>query len=156
LTQREYPLTPLVGVGGVVLDDQGRVLLIRRGTEPRKGHWSIPGGLVELGESLIDGVKREIAEETGLVVGPLQVIEVVDRIYTDELEHGGRVRFHYVIIDYLCRVIGGEIKAGSDASEITWATRAEWDRTNPFHLEIITINVIEKGWKIAYATDKDK
>jgi 8-oxo-dGTP diphosphatase len=158
LPQREYPLSPLVGVGGVVIDledpDQ-RVLLIRRGTEPRKGLWSIPGGLVELGESLVDAVKREILEETGLIVEPTSVIEVVDRIYHDELSQGGRVRYHYVIIDYLCKVVGGKLKAGSDATEITWALRAEWDRTNLYSLESITVNVIEKGWKMAHATDTD-
>ena len=79
--QREFPANPLVGIGAVVVDDHGRVLLIKRGTEPMQGHWSLPGGLLELGETLRDGVKREVFEETGLFVEPEAIVEVVDRIY---------------------------------------------------------------------------
>src|SRR5271154_4328327 len=81
LAQREFPTHPMIGVGAVILDEYGRVLLIRRATEPMKGHWSLPGGLLELGETLIEGVKREIHEETGLIVTPKAIVEVVDRIY---------------------------------------------------------------------------
>ena len=87
--QREYSETPLVGVGAVVVDE-GRVLLIRRGTEPLKGHWSLPGGLLEVGESLTDGVIREVREETGLIVEPVALVELLDRIHRE----AGRVRYH--------------------------------------------------------------
>src|SRR5580692_5066309 len=108
--QREFPSAPLVAVGAVIVKD-GRVLLVRRGTAPLKGHWTLPGGLLELGESLHEGVVREVREETGLTVEPLELIELLERIHREE----SRIQFHYVIADYLCRVIGGEAKAASDA-----------------------------------------
>ena len=100
--EREFPLAPLVGVGAVVVE-QGRVLLVRRGTEPLKGQWSLPGGMLELGESLTGGVMREVREETGLIVETVELVELLDRIQRD----GERVRYHYVLADYLCRVVGG-------------------------------------------------
>ncbi len=103
---REFPAAPLVGVGAVIVD-KGRVLLVQRGREPLKGHWSLPGGLVEIGESLHAGVVREVDEETGLLVEPVELVELLDRIHRE----GERVRYHYVIADYLCRVKGGELKA---------------------------------------------
>jgi 8-oxo-dGTP diphosphatase len=149
LTQREFPAHPLVGVGAVIVDARGRVLLVKRGTEPRKGHWSIPGGLLELGESLLDGVRREVAEETGLRVQPEAIVEVVDRIYREN-DHAP-VRYHYVIVDYWCRVLDGEAQPSSDAEELRWASAAEWREANPHELEGITIEVIEKGWQMALA-----
>ena len=116
--QREFPEAPLVGVGGVVVDE-GRVLLVRRGREPLKGQWSLPGGLLEIGESLTGGVVREVKEETGLTVEPLELIELLDRIHRE----GERVRYHYVIADYLCRVVSGELNAASDADEAQWVQR---------------------------------
>jgi ADP-ribose pyrophosphatase YjhB (NUDIX family) len=101
--RREFPLAPLMCVGAVIVDE-GRVLLVRRGNEPMKGHWTLPGGLLELGESLSDGVIREVREETGLIVEPVQLIELLDRIH----RHETRVRYHYVIADYLCRVVSGQ------------------------------------------------
>src|SRR5215469_8377720 len=102
---REYPERPVVGVGGVVIEN-GRALLIKRGTEPLLGQWSIPGGTLELGESLQQGVARELLEETGLVVQVLDMIEVFDRIFTDPATTNAieklRPKYHYVIIDYLC------------------------------------------------------
>lgn len=145
MLQREFPAHPLVGVGGIVIDARGNVLLVKRGNEPRKGHWSIPGGLLELGESLAEGVAREIREETGLTVQPQAVVEVVDRIYKEE----GRVRYHYVIVDYWCTVVDGEAQPASDASEVRWASPAEWRDANPFQLEPIALEVIEEAWKMA-------
>jgi ADP-ribose pyrophosphatase YjhB (NUDIX family) len=145
LLQREFPAHPLVGVGGIVIDARGNVLLVKRGNEPRKGHWSIPGGLLELGESLAEGVAREIREETGLTVQPQAVVEVVDRIYKEE----GRVRYHYVIVDYWCTVVDGEAQPASDASEVHWASPAEWRDANPFQLEPIALEVIEEAWQMA-------
>jgi 8-oxo-dGTP diphosphatase len=142
MMQREFPTSPLVGVGAVIVD-QGRVLLVRRGREPMMGHWSLPGGLLELGESLTEGVTREVWEETGLTVETLELIELLDRIYYE----AERVRYHYVIADYLCRITGGALQAASDADEARWVERAEW---NSLELDPITVRVIEAGWQRAH------
>ena len=142
--QREYPEAPLVGVGAVLVQ-AGRVLLIRRGTEPMKGRWSIPGGLVELGESLTDAVRRECLEETGLAVEPVALVELLDRIHREQTQ----VRYHYVIADYLCRVTGGIPQAGSDAAELYWASPAEWNSPGPLNLDPVTVRVVEAGWQLA-------
>ena len=142
--QREYPEAPLVGIGAVVVD-RGRVLLVRRGREPLKGQWSLPGGLLELGESLTAGVAREVLEETGLVVEPIELIELLDRIHRDS----DRVRYHYVLADYLCRVRGGSLKAASDADAVRWAERAEWNSHSILKLDPVTARVIELGWQRA-------
>jgi ADP-ribose pyrophosphatase YjhB (NUDIX family) len=116
--KRSYPDHPIIGVGAVIIDD-GRVLLVRRATEPLKGEWSVPGGMLELGEKLRDGVRRESLEETGLVVEPGEVLDVFDSIFTDS---EGRIEYHYVLIDYLCLPISGDAKAGTDVSEVRWVT----------------------------------
>ena len=127
-SSREYPERPVVGVGGVVIDN-GRALLIRRGSEPLRGEWSIPGGTLELGESLEQGVARELREETGLDVRVLELIEVFDRIFpgdgADSSRGKQRPRFHYVILDYLCERQSGELHAGSDVTEVEFATEEE-------------------------------
>ena len=142
--QREFPECPLVGVGAVVVDNN-RVLLVRRGTEPLRGHWSLPGGVLELGESLTGGLIREVREETGLEVEPVELVELLDRIHRE----GERVRFHYVIADYLCRVTGGELHAASDADAVRWVERAEWNSHSALRLDPITVRVIENGWQRA-------
>ena len=142
--QREYPLAPLVGVGAVV-EDRGRVLLVRRGREPLKGEWSLPGGMLELGEGLEAGVAREVREETGLEVEVVELVELLDRIHRE----GERVRYHYVIADYLCRVVGGEMRAASDAEAVRWVERAEWNSHSALKLDPITVRVIEAGWQRA-------
>jgi ADP-ribose pyrophosphatase YjhB (NUDIX family) len=149
--QREFPAAPLVGVGAIVVD-KGRVLLVCRGREPMKGHWTLPGGVLELGESLVDGVKREVAEETGLEVEPIELIELLDRIHRD----GERVRYHYVIADYLCRVTGGELRAASDADAVRWVERAQWNSHSALKLDPITVRVIEKGWQRAQALGDER
>jgi len=142
--QREFPETPLVGVGAVVVKE-GRVLLIRRGNEPMKGRWSLPGGMLELGESLTDGVVREVREETGLIVEPVELIELFDRIYRED----ERVRYHYVIADYLCREVGGALLAASDADAARWVERAEWNSHSALNLDPVTVRVMESGWQRA-------
>jgi mutator protein MutT len=142
--QREFPETPLVAVGAVVVNE-GRVLLVRRGREPLKGHWSLPGGLLEVGEALADGLVREVREETGLTVEPVELIELLDRIHRD----GERVRYHYVIADYLCRVVSGELAAASDADAARWVERAEWNSHSALKLDPVTVRVIEAGWQKA-------
>jgi 8-oxo-dGTP diphosphatase len=117
------PQAPVVGVGGVVVSG-GRVLLIRRGKPPLLDRWVIPGGSVELGETLVEALVREMAEETALQVEPLELLTVFDRIERD----AEGVRYHFVILDYLCRAISGEARAGSDARELAWAGPNELDR----------------------------
>ncbi len=144
-------MAPLVGVGAVIVDS-GRVLLVRRGTEPLKGHWSLPGGLVELGEGLLSAVVREVREETGLVVEPVELVELLDRIHHE----ADLVRYHYVIADYLCRVTGGKLQAASDADAVRWVERAEWNSHSALLLDPITVRVIEIGWQKAQVMRKEE
>lgn len=117
---RHYPAQPIVGVGGIVLDAD-RVLLVKRGHEPLKGIWSIPGGKLELGETLRDGVRRELHEEAGLEVRVLEMVEVFERI---TLDAAGRTAYHFVLIDFLCESIAGEARAGDDVDEVAWVERS--------------------------------
>ncbi len=133
-----------MGVGAVIVDE-GRVLLVRRGTEPMLGEWTLPGGLVEVGEPLLAGVVREVSEETGLTVEPIELIELLDRVQRD----GERVRYHYVIADYLCRVLGGQLQAASDAEAVRWVERAEWNSHSALKIDPVTVRVIENGWQRA-------
>jgi ADP-ribose pyrophosphatase YjhB (NUDIX family) len=139
---RRYPQGPVVGVGAVVVIDRG-VVLVRRSQAPLAGRWSLPGGRVELGETARRAVRREIEEETGLkvVVGPL--LAVVDRIHRDR---SGRVAYHYVVADYLCRRRGGTLRAGSDASAIVVARASEFDA---YHLSGVTRRVAREGLALA-------
>ena len=149
---REYPDRPVVGVGGVVIEN-GRALLIKRGSEPLLGQWSIPGGTLELGESLQQGVQRELLEETGLEVEVLEMIEAFDRIFLDpaaaKVEDRSRPKYHYVIVDYLCERLGGEAQAGSDVTEIAYATEAELEK---FHLTSTATRVLQR----AFAMDRER
>ena len=155
--KREFPDHPLVGVGGVVIH-RNRVLLIRRGGEPLKGEWSIPGGLVELGEQLPEGARRELREETGLEVEPLEVVAVFDRIMYDthptpkQKSHsrgkeGGRrrrVRYHYVIVDYVCRVRRGRLTPGSDVVDARWVRPADLPK---YHLTEMATWVVHRAFE---------
>jgi len=151
-SSREYPERPVVGVGGVIIDD-GRALLIRRGREPLLGQWSIPGGTLELGETLEEGVARELFEETNLRVRVLELIEVFDRIDPGHQASVGpgnekRPRFHYVIADYLCERIGGEPRAGSDVTDVSFASEQELAR---FALTETATRVLKKAFAMARA-----
>ena len=116
LLKRLYPDQPIVGIGVVIVND-GKIVLIKRGNEPGKGKWSIPGGLVELGEHIDSAVIREAKEETCLDVINPRLIDVVDTV---DVDPDGKVKYHYVIVDYLVQVVGGEIAAASDAEELRW------------------------------------
>jgi 8-oxo-dGTP diphosphatase len=147
--RREYPEAPIVGVGAVVIDGT-KVLLVRRGQEPLKGEWSLPGGALELGETLQQGVVREVLEETGLMVVPGGVIEILDRIIQDEAseqdEASGRVRYHYVLIDFVCHVTGGALGPATDAEEVRWVERDQLH--NGYRLAPVTVAVIEKAFRL--------
>jgi 8-oxo-dGTP diphosphatase len=149
--RREYPEAPIIGVGAVVIDS-GKVLLVRRGQEPLKGEWSLPGGALELGETLQQGVVREVLEETGLTVVPGGIVEVLDRITQDELS--GRIRYHYVLVDFLCRVTGGTLRGGSDAEEARWVTQEEWREQGCYRVAPLTVQIIEKAFRLGQARDR--
>lgn len=140
--KREYPDAPVVGVGGVLVRD-GRALLIRRGSPPLQGQWSIPGGTLELGETIIDGIRRELLEETGLDVRPLELIEVFDRIFRDS---SGQIQYHFVIVDFLCEWIGGEPCANSDVCDTAWAREEELGN---YSLTETATRVIRKALRMA-------
>lgn len=137
--KREYPDRPIVGVGAVIVD-QGRVLLVKRGAPPLLGEWSLPGGVVEIGETLRDAAEREAVEETGLVVQAGEVLEVLDRIIPGE---NGRAQYHYVLIDFLCRVTGGQLRVGGDAADAAWATQEELAK---FTLEKPAMDVVLRAF----------
>jgi mutator protein MutT len=136
---RKFPDRPIVGVGAVVLNRDGRVLLARRAHEPLKGEWSLPGGAVEVGETLEAAVAREILEETGLSVAVGPVVEVLDRIERDD---ESRVVYHFIIIDYLCHADDDRLQCGSDADEAEWVAV---DQLGPYHLTDKAASVILKA-----------
>jgi 8-oxo-dGTP diphosphatase len=139
---REYPKRPMVGVGGVVISN-GRALLIRRGGPPLEGRWSIPGGMLEVGETLLEGVRRELAEETGIEVRVGELIEVFERINVDG---EGKTRYHFVVVDYLCEALSGQARAGSDVIDVAWATPAELRK---YSLPETATQVILKAFEMA-------
>ncbi len=119
--QREYPRQPLVGVGAIIVED-ARVLLIKRGKPPLLGEWSIPGGMLELGETLRHGAEREALEETSLVVQATELLGVFERIVPDENK---RTTYHYVLVDFLCKKLSGNLCASGDAADARWFTPDE-------------------------------
>ena len=139
---REYPARPIVGVGGVVFIE-GRVLLIKRRFEPLAGRWSLPGGALELGETLAEGLAREMKEETGLDVDVGPVIDVFDRITRDDQ---GRARFHYVLVDFLCSARADAPVAGSDVAEVALVEAGDLSR---YGLTPKTLDVIERARALA-------
>jgi 8-oxo-dGTP diphosphatase len=145
--KREYPERPVVGVGGVVIAD-GRTLLIRRGHPPLEGEWSIPGGTLEVGETLVDAVRRELAEETGIEVRVGELIEAFERIFPDG---EGQPKYHFVILDYLCEVIRGTARAGSDVTDVAWARESELPKHS---LTPTATRVIQKAFRMAEQRDR--
>lgn len=147
--RREYPTAPVVGVGAAVIED-GRILLVRRGREPLKGEWSLPGGALELGETLRQGLMREVLEETGLRVTPEALIDVLDKIVCDQPD--GAVRYHYVLADYLCRVDDPEGErspvCASDADEARWVAREDAGPGGAYRVAPFTAAVIEKAFRM--------
>ncbi len=138
---RRYPERPILGVGAILFD-AGRVLLVERGRPPMEGSWSLPGGVVEAGESLADSLRREIREETGLEVRVLEVVEVFERILRDG---EGRPEYHYVLVDYLCENAGGKLQAGDDARRAEWVERQQ---LKDYAITEGTLAVIEKAFAV--------
>jgi ADP-ribose pyrophosphatase YjhB (NUDIX family) len=137
--KRDYPDRPIVGVGAVIIHD-GRALIVQRAGEPRKGEWTVPGGLLEVGETLRSGTEREVLEETGLVIKAGPVVDVFENILPDAT---GKTQFHYVLVDLLCHLISGELKAATDVSAARWITFEELD-----NMELIgkTADAIRAGF----------
>jgi 8-oxo-dGTP diphosphatase len=142
MSDRRYPDRPFVGIGGIIVHE-GRVVLVKRRFEPLAGQWSIPGGAVETGETLEACLIREMAEETGFIVEVGPVVEVLDRITHDD---DGRVLYHFVLIDYLCWPVGGELRAGSDVAE---AVLAEPSELAQYQLTEKALSVIERALEMA-------
>ncbi|HET7209412.1 MAG TPA: NUDIX hydrolase [Terriglobales bacterium] len=137
MSTREYPETPLIGVGAIIVEN-GRALLVKRGHPPLAGEWSIPGGVLEVGELLREAAVREAKEETGLVVEPGEILGVYDRL----IRVGERVQYHYVLIDFLCRRVSGELQPGSDAEDVRWFAAEEIEALK---LASDTADVLRKG-----------
>jgi ADP-ribose pyrophosphatase YjhB (NUDIX family) len=137
--KREFPELPLVGVGSIIIENE-LVVLVKRAHPPIQGQWSIPGGVLEVGEMVREAAVREAREETGLMVEPGELLGVFDRILRDADK---RVQYHYVLIDFLCRRVGGELLAASDAAEVRWFSREELPALN---LAEDTLEVIHKGF----------
>ena len=137
--QREFPELPLVGVGAIIIEGD-HVVLVKRAHPPIQGQWSIPGGVLEVGELVREAAIREAREETGLIVEPSELLGVYDRILRNAER---RVQYHYVLIDFLCRRVGGELQASSDATEVRWFGREELTALN---LAEDTQDVIQKGF----------
>jgi mutator protein MutT len=138
---RRYPQRPVLGIGALIFD-RGKILLVERGKEPLKGCWSLPGGVLEIGETLEQGIVREVREETGLEVEPLKMLEIFERIIRDSQ---GAPEYHYVLIDYICRVTGGSLRAADDASRVAWVSRRQ---LSTYQITGGTLPVIEKGFRV--------
>jgi len=138
---RRYPARPILGVGALIFDGD-RILLVERGKEPLKGYWSLPGGVLEVGETLEEGLRREVREETGLLVEPAAMLEIFERIIRDVQ---GAPEYHYVLIDYICPVTGGVLCAADDVSRVEWVPR---DRLAEYRITTGTLPVIEKGFRL--------
>jgi 8-oxo-dGTP diphosphatase len=136
---RRYPANPIPGVGAIIIEGQ-RILLVERGREPLAGYWSLPGGVLEVGELLEQAVKREVLEETGLVIEPGPVVEIFERIIRDDT---GAVEYHYVLVDYLCKVVGGTLMAADDARGVAWIERS---RLADYRITEGTRPVIDKAF----------
>lgn len=139
---RRYPDRPVLGIGALIIEEN-RILLVERGREPLRGYWSLPGGVLETGETLHEGIRREVLEETGLVIEPLQVVEVFERIIRDA---DGRAEYHYVLVDYLCTVSGGVMAAADDACRAEWFPK---QHLAELRLTEGTLAVIERAFALS-------
>jgi 8-oxo-dGTP diphosphatase len=136
---RRYPTRPFLGVGALIFAGRN-ILLVERAKEPLKGYWSLPGGIVEAGEKLEDAIRREVLEETGLEIDPHAMFEIFERIMPDA---EGRPEYHYVLIDYLCRVMRGQLAAASDVSQAAWVPE---QNLRDYRLTGGTLAVVERAF----------
>jgi ADP-ribose pyrophosphatase YjhB (NUDIX family) len=136
---RRFPSRPFLGVGALIFEGRN-ILLVERAKEPLKGYWSLPGGIVETGETLDAGIRREVLEETGLEVEALSVFEIFERIMPDA---DGRAEHHYVLIDYLCRPRGGSLAPASDVSKVAWVAE---ENLGDYRITEGTVAVIERAF----------
>jgi 8-oxo-dGTP diphosphatase len=139
---RSYPSAPMVGVGVITFNSEKNVLLVKRGNEPSKGLWSLPGGMVELGERVREAGIREVKEECSIDIEPEDVISVVDLILEDS---DGKVKYHYILIDYLAKYIGSELKPQSDVTDAGWFSQAEIAELD---IPEVTREVLEKAFRL--------
>ncbi len=146
--KREYPEHPIVAVAATVFNTNNCVLLVRRAKNPGKGMWGIPGGAVEPGEKLTSAVKRELLEETGIVVDPIEMITFIERVHRDKAD---RVQYHYIIFEYLCRVDDVTPKPSDDVDEAIWV---DLEDVKTFPVPDITREVIEKGWNLLRSLER--
>jgi 8-oxo-dGTP diphosphatase len=138
--RRRYPKRPILGVGAIILQ-RDRILLVERGNPPLAGYWSLPGGVLEVGETLEEGVRREVLEETGLLVRPAGVVQIFERIIRDAQ---GLPEYHYVLVDYFCRATGGTLAAATDARRALWVPRRSLAQ---YIITEGTLPVIEKAFR---------
>ena len=138
---RQYPVHPLLGVGAIIFDGD-KVVLVERAGEPLKGWWSIPGGLVETGELIEDALRRETREETGLELEWISRFDLFERIMRDEM---GRAEYHYVLVDYICKSAGGQLRAGDDVSRVEWVRCTE---LRNYKVTSGTIEAVERAYEI--------
>jgi len=142
VTDREYPERPIVAVGGVVIHE-GHALLIRRGQPPLEGRWSIPGGLLEVGETIAAAIERELKEEAGIRARPLGLIEIYEKVLRDA---ENRPQYHFVILDYLCEFVEGAVQAGGDVTEAAWISEADLEK---LQLTAAALRVVKKAFVLA-------
>ncbi len=135
-------------MGALIFDDSGRILIVERGREPYLGQWSLPGGIVEVGETLKEATEREVLEETGLVVEAFRYFTIFERIVPDRVN---RFEYHYVLVDYVCRLLEGEAEAGSDVAAVAWASKAE---LCGYHLTEGTMGVIDRAYELGAHLDR--
>ncbi len=144
--RRRYPDAPLVGVGVAVFDAAGQVLMVRRGRPPGVGRWGLPGGLVELGEQLVDAAVREVREETGVEIALGALLDAFEPIYRDADE---RIEYHYVVLDYWASYRSGEARAEDDAADVAWIALTEFDRYDVGHATRKFIEQAHQAWAAA-------
>ncbi|HYO80202.1 MAG TPA: NUDIX hydrolase [Bryobacteraceae bacterium] len=131
----------MLGVGALIFDENGRILMVQRGGEPLKGWWSLPGGVLETGETLAEGVQREVLEETGLQIEPVSTFEIFERIMRDPK---GRAEYHYVLIDFICRVKGGTLSPADDCADAQWMVRPDLES---LRITEGTLDVIDRAYR---------
>ena len=139
---REHPQRPIIAVGGVVIHDE-RALLIRRGQPPLEGRWSIPGGILEIGETITSAIERELKEETGIAVRVLGLLEIYEKVLRDS---DNRAQYHFIILDYMCEFVEGEAEADGDVTDAAWVNENDLET---LQLTSAALRVVKKAFSFA-------